>query len=105
MVGDATDKCLLYNCLHIACLLFYFAAPFDPVFEEFRKKFHAIDRQNLRLWTWPEMSQPHTFLVARALEVRDFLNEHLARGCFGRDDYRELAELIMKFLGGQVCIQ
>lgn len=80
------------------------AGPTDLLFEQFREQFSAIDTRNLRLWTWPNMSRPHTFLVATALNVRQLLEECLLTERFGRDDYRELCELIIKFLGGRVSI-
>ena len=40
--------------------------------------------------------------MARALYVLDLLQSLLLHDNFGRDDYRELCELIIKFLGGQV---
>ena len=57
---------------------------------------------NLTLWDWPDRSRPHTFIVARALDVLYLLQNLLLYNNFGRDDYRELCELIIKFLGGQV---
>ena len=55
--------------------------------------------QQLRGWDWPDVARPHTFLVSRALYVLEFLKHHLLQDDFGRDDYRELCELIIKFLG------
>ena len=49
-----------------------------------------------------DTSRPHTFIVSRALEVRDFLTQHLPSGAFGQDDYRKLCELVTKYLRGQV---
>ena len=77
-------------------------APTDKLFEQFREHFPAIDVQQLHQWEWPDTSRPHTFIVSRALEVRDFLTQHLPSGAFGRDDYRKLCELVTKYLRGQV---
>ena len=81
------------------------SGPTDKVFEQFRERFPNIpvDLENLRLWKWPEVTRPHTFLVAQALSSRSFCEQQLQRESFARDDYRELGELIVKFLGGQVC--
>ena len=59
---------------------------------------------SLCLWEWLEevRVRPHTFYTARALEVKEWAEEQLLRGSFGRDDYRELCELIVVFLGGEV---
>ena len=40
----------------------------------------------------------HTFLDTRALEVQEFLQEHLLTERLGWDDYRELCEVVIKFL-------
>lgn len=76
--------------------------PTDLLFEQFREHFPAIPREDLQIWNWPDTTRPHTFLVSKAFEVREFMQQHLLREAFGRDDYRELCELIIKFLGGQV---
>ena len=85
-------------------MLHCYPGPTDKLFKKFRDRFPGInvDVDDLHLWQWPDMSRPHTFVVARALEVREFLKEHLLTEAFGRDDYRELCELIIKYLGGQV---
>ena len=84
--------------------MFLTIGPTDRLFERFREVFPGMqfDVKQLRLWDWPDQARPHTFLVARALEVRNFLCQHLLDDKFGRDDYRELCELIIKYLGGQV---
>ena len=40
--------------------------------------------------------------MARAIEVKKWAEEALLKGCFGRDDYRELCELVTVYLGGEV---
>ncbi len=78
------------------------------LFQKFRDRFQYIpvNLQYLQLWEWPDLTVPHpphyVFLVARAQEVLTFLQRHLLEDDFGRDDYRELCELIIKYLGGQV---
>ena len=58
---------------------------------------------NARWWEGPDdMQSPHTLRTTRALEVREWAEQQLLRGSFGRDDYRELCELIVVFLGGEV---
>lgn len=92
----------------MSALLSCVSAPTDRPFEQFLDHFPAIplDTDNLRLWTWPEdfPTLPLNFLATRALDVRAWAEQHLQEGVFGRDDYRELCELIIKFLGGRVCI-
>ena len=43
-----------------------------------------------------------SFLVYKASSVLDWAEDHLLKGCFGRDDYKELCELVVHYLGGQV---
>lgn len=82
----------------------YFSGPTDRTFERFRESYpHIPANPHLKLWTWPDITPPHTFLTAKALEVLAFCQRHLQTEAFGRDDYRELCELIIEFLGGQVC--
>ena len=77
--------------------------PSDKTFDDFRTEFPNLPADgNLRVWGWPEMERPYTFLAARALEVLNFYQQHLLNESFGREDYREHCELIIKFLGGQV---
>lgn len=81
-----------------------YIGPTDPAFEMFKKKFGFIPLHHFHLWEWPDdfPSQPFTFLVNRALQVREWGEHHLLNGTFGRDDYRELCELMVQYLGGQV---
>ena len=82
----------------------FIAGPTDPLYERFKKDFEFIPINELRLWEWPvdNHAQPFTFLVNRAVDVRAWAERHLITGSFGRDDYRELCELVVHFLGGQV---
>ena len=95
---------------HISKLdISFLTAPTDRLFEQFRDRFHGIpiDNDNLRLWQWPDdfpAHQPYTFLTTRAIEVKARAQEHLLANDFGRDDYRELCELMIKYLGGHVSI-
>ena len=77
--------------------------PSDKMFVNFRIEFPNLPADgNLRIWGWPEMERPYNFLAERAVDVLNFCQQHLLNESFGRDDYRELYELIIKFLGGQV---
>ena len=69
-----------------------------------KKKFGFITLDTLLFWEWPAdfPKQPYTFTTARALEVRRWGEDHLLQGSFARGDYRELCELIVHYLGGQV---
>ena len=63
-----------------------------------------IPLDNLEKWNWSEEKtiRPCNFLVDRANDVLTWAEEHLLRGTFGRDDYRELCELVVHYLGGRV---
>ena len=58
----------------------------------------------LEKWEWPcdKDIRPHNFLVSRAVEVLEWAEKNLFIGSFERDDYRELCELVVHCLGGQV---
>lgn len=80
--------------------------PSDPCFARFRDAFAQLPTvpppSCLCVWKWPDEQPPYTLRTARALEVREWAQQQLLRGSFGRDDYRELCELIVVFLGGEV---
>ena len=48
------------------------------------------------------MPESDPFLAERAVAVRSWAEDRLLAGSFGRDDYRELCELIVVYLGGEV---
>ena len=93
------------NCFLLQSSILYVSAPTDKLFEKFRERFGQINvnYQNLQLWTW-DNTRPYTHLVQRATETLQFLQQHLLDDDFGRDDYRELCELSIKYLGGQVML-
>ena len=74
------------------------------MFVSLKKKFGFIPLDNLQLWEWPEdfPAQPFAFTTARALEIRKWGEDHLLHGTFAKGDYRELCELVVHYLGGQV---
>lgn len=82
-------------------MLLFVVAPIDPMFREFRKIYPSLvwNGNDLRLWSWPE--DPHDFLAILAGEARDWGQRWLAEGSFN-GDYRELLELVVHYLGGQV---
>ena len=76
----------------------------DPLFERFKKDFSFIPQDNLRLWVWLEdyTARSLTFLASCSTEVLEWAERHLMEESFGRDDYRELCELMVHFLGGEL---
>ena len=59
-----------------------------------------MDKNNLTLWEWPQ--DPNSWLYQQALAVLEWARQAMLNGTFPREDYRELLELIVKFLGGEV---
>ena len=76
--------------------------PSDPLFERFKRDFAFIPLDQLEKWDWPsdKKTRPCNFLVTRVAEVLTWAKEHLLVGSFGRDDYRELCELVVCYPGG-----
>ena len=75
------------------------SGPDDKLFNKFSKMFSSLPLDQLNLWVWPN---DNAFLTARGVEVLQWAEAHLLSESFGRDDYRELCELIVHFLGGNV---
>lgn len=74
------------------------------MFKKFQTAYDSLPPCNPRLWPWP--ADENDFLATRALEVRGWGEARLAEGAFSkmRDDYRELCELIVYYLGGEVIL-
>ena len=60
-----------------------------------------LDKDNMCLFDWEEFSGMQ-FLVDKAKDSLTWAQWHLENGTFPRDDYRELNELIVVYLGGAV---
>ena len=60
----------------------------------------------LRKFVWPADAEnatgPYCFLTSVAKDTLAWAEMHLAKGTFPREDYRELTELIVMYLGGTV---
>ena len=74
-------------------------APEDPLFAKFRKKFGYIDVDVKHVWIWPEENDCRH---QRASDVLAWAERHMRNGTWAREDYRELLELTVLFLGGVV---
>ena len=80
-------------------------APEDSMFKKFQQIFENLPPCYYRLYEWPaELFHPLDFVTTRALEVRQWGTEQMRSGTFDqqRDDYRELCELVVFYLGGSV---
>ena len=60
-----------------------------------------LDTNNINLFDWEKYSE-HSFLLDRARQSLAWAEWHLLQNTFPRDDYKELNELIVVHLGGQV---
>lgn len=80
-------------------------APTDVMFKKFQDAYQDLPPCNYRLFEWPaELVQPFDFLTTRAMETLAWAENAMREGTFlkQRDDYRELCELVVFYLGGQV---
>ena len=59
-----------------------------------------MDRSSLVLWKWPDDSD--SFLFKQAEKILEWAEERMVNGTFPREDYRELLELTVVYLGGTV---
>ncbi len=88
--------------MHIAMLVFI-SGPEDPLFEKFAVRFLeiTIDYNN-----FSTLELDNTIPVPKttqdALKTLEFLRRHLLADDFPRNDNREIAELAIKILNGQV---
>ena len=79
--------------------------PTDTMFERFRTAYPGMQRNNLVYVLWEEadnITRPFTWLKNEAERVLAWGRQHLLIGTFPREDYRELLELAVHYLGGQV---
>lgn len=74
-------------------------APEDPLFSRFRKVFSFIDVEAKEVWEWPDTND---WRHERATDVLTWAENHMELGTWPREDYRELLELTVIFLGGVV---
>ena len=80
-------------------------APEDIMFKKFQAIFESLPPCNYRSFEWPAMLvHPMDFLTTCALDVLQWGTEQMREGMFNqqRDDYRELCELVVVYLGGAV---
>ena len=81
---------------------FHYSGPDDGLFMRFKNCFGQLDRNDLHLWEWP--NDPQSPAAIQATLVLHWAEQHCASATFPRADYRELCELLVAVLGGQVCI-
>lgn len=74
--------------------------PEDSLFKEFKKLFGFINLEERTPWKWP--SSIRDWRHQRAKEVLIWAENHMEKATWPREDYRELLELVVIFLGGTV---
>ena len=52
------------------------------------------------LWRWPDDEE--NFMSQQANKVLEWADHQMTKGTFPREDYRELLELIVIYLGGSI---
>ena len=60
-----------------------------------------LDQKSMKLFDWEEFSG-QSYLIEKAHQSLAWAEWHLKQSTFPRDDYKELNELIVVFLGGEV---
>ena len=74
--------------------------PDDPLFKRFKEIFENLEIENRTTWEWPEDS--NDWRHQRATAVLSWADKHMQLATWPREDYRELLELVVMFLGGVV---
>ena len=74
--------------------------PDDALFKKFKDVFPFLTLQDRSLWTWP--ANPNDWRHERASAVLMWADGHMQLATWSREDYRELLELVVIFLGGIV---
>ena len=74
-------------------------APEDQLFIKFEKAFTFIDKDLKQTWVWPSRND---WRYQRASDVLEWAEHHMRFNTWPREDYRELLELTVIFLGGIV---
>ena len=78
--------------------------PEELLFKRFQSEWENLDRStdNLTLFEWPEQSSD---LWTQAESVRSWALDCITKKTFPREDYRELIELTLVFLGGELPVR
>lgn len=74
--------------------------PDDKLFKKFKEVFPTLSIDERMLWVWPV--DTNSWRYEKAFDVLIWADEHMELATWAREDYRELLELVVLFLGGQV---
>ena len=73
--------------------------PDDPLFKRFKERFGCIALEDRNMWNWPNDDD---WRHQKAEQVLAWANTRMEHETWPREDYRELLELVVIFLGGVV---
>ena len=90
------------SCNEYEIEMFLFSGPDDGLFMRFKASFSQLDLDDLHLWVWPQDLQSPLALQAKL--VLRWAEKEAASATFPRADYRELCEILIAVLGGQVSV-
>ncbi len=74
--------------------------PADPLYKRFQAAFPRLRLGQWSTWTWPANQQD--WKHQRADQLLLLFRTWMENNIFPREDYRELLELAVTYLGGQV---
>ena len=74
--------------------------PGDPLFKQFNEIFQTLDLDNRTTWEWSEDSNDWRHQCATS--VISWADKHMQLATWPHEDYREMLELVVMFLGGDV---
>ena len=72
--------------------------PDDPLFKRFKEKFGYLDLSSRKVWKWLSRG----WRCEKANQVLQCGDRMMQQGTWDREDYRELLELVVIYLGGVV---
>ena len=72
--------------------------PDDPLFKRFKEKFGFLDLSSRKVWKWPSRGRRYE----KANQVLQWGDRTMQQRTWDREDYRELLELVVIYLGGVV---
>jgi hypothetical protein len=74
-------------------------SPDEPLFKRFKDEFDSLEK-TFTTWKWP--ANKSCFLLKQGQTVLNWAKECLKSKTFPREDYLELCQLIVLFLGGDI---
>lgn len=77
-------------------------APTILFFQRLKGDFDNVDKDEEQLKVWHLPENQDDFLFKQALEVKIWVTNCIEKNTFPREDYRELCELILFYLGGSI---